>query len=592
MSNRIPDNLIEEIRLANDIVEVISEHLSLKKVGKYYKTLCPFHQEKTPSFIVTPERQIYHCFGCGKGGNVYGFLMEYEKVSFFEAIKTLAKRAGINLPTREEKKEGNDLLYQANEFAAKFYREILLSEKGKGGREYLIKRGINEETQEEFRLGYAPDAWDELLKAGGRKSLSSKILKDAGLIIEREDKSGFYDRFRNRLMFPIFSTTGRVVGFGGRSLETKEEAKYVNSPETAIYQKGRTLYGLFQAKNEIRQKEDAILVEGNFDLLIPYQAGFKNIVASLGTALTEEQVKVLSRYTSKVFIVYDGDSAGLNAALKAIDLLLEANLEVKVSRLPKETDPDNLIRSQGKEAFSKVLQSATDFVDFKLALFSEKSDLREIAQKAKIAELLLESMRKVRDEMRQRLYLNKMAQRLALPEEILWHSLTVKRKTIKEQFAFTPPAIDLSHFETELLGFILTNPDKISERIQDLMVEGFSDHRCQEILKEIIKAGEKIDFADSFNHLSQDSQSLFSEILVKRDMQEKAFGGDEEEITRAIQDYLKKIRKIKLEQKIKEIKTLLVTGGGDKESTDNLLREYHSLKKETVRGAKGENREK
>ena len=282
MATRIPDHIIDDVRSRTDIVDLISEFVPLKKRGKNYFGLCPFHHETAPSFSVSPERQIFHCFGCGKGGNAFTFLMEYEKLGFWEALTYLAKRAHVALPQRsaDQKQQADyDVLFTANSVAAEFYHRVLVESKvGKRALDYLTKRGLSQETVTSFRLGYAPPGWSTLLDAAQRKSLSPEVLKKAGLVIPREREGGYYDRFRDRVMFPIMNLTGNVVAFGGRLLsESEDQPKYVNSPETPIYNKGKTLYGLFQAKSAVREIDRVIVVEGYTDVISLFQAGLHRI---------------------------------------------------------------------------------------------------------------------------------------------------------------------------------------------------------------------------------------------------------------------------------------------------------------------------
>ncbi|MGH2568688.1 MAG: DNA primase, partial [Bacteroidota bacterium] len=324
---RIPNEKIEEIRAANDIVEVVSAHAPLKKRGKNFVGLCPFHQEKTPSFTVSADKQMYHCFGCGRGGNVFTFVMEFEKVSFVEAVRSLATRAGIAIPETETQYEQSgeiENLYNACRFAGlHFYTNLLQSDEGKAALDYFHRRGFTDETIRTFGLGYSLNSWDGLLQKAQEEGIGTDYLVKAGLVRTREDGS-LYDYFRGRAMFPIFSTTGRVVGFGARKLRDDDPlGKYINSPETPVYNKSRVLFGLFQAKDAIRAENNALMVEGYADLISLYQAGFQNVVASSGTALTEEQVQLIGRYTKDLTLVYDADSAGSQATLRGVDVVLQ-----------------------------------------------------------------------------------------------------------------------------------------------------------------------------------------------------------------------------------------------------------------------------
>jgi DNA primase len=313
MNASIPEHVLDEIRARSDILEVVSQHVPLKKKGRNYFGLCPFHTEKTPSFSVNQEKQIFHCFGCGSGGDVFRFLMELDKVSFVEAVRSLAQRSGLSLPESRvdvAKASANEQLYRACEFARDYFHAMLLNDKrAEPARAYLRDRAIAEETISRFKLGSAIPGWDHLLNAAARSSLSEKLLESAGLVVPRAD-DGYYDRFRNRLIFPVDTASGRTVAFAGRALTSETEPKYLNSPETPIYHKGELLYGLAEARDAVRKDGYVLLVEGYVDALRLFQAGIENVVACAGTAFTEAHAWSLARYGPKVVLVYDADPAG------------------------------------------------------------------------------------------------------------------------------------------------------------------------------------------------------------------------------------------------------------------------------------------
>ncbi|HEX8709510.1 MAG TPA: DNA primase, partial [Pyrinomonadaceae bacterium] len=338
---RFPQTFIDDLRRQADIVRVIQDYVSLKKKGANWMACCPFHQEKTPSFSVNPAKDIYYCFGCAKGGSVFNFVMEIERVSFPEAVKIVAEKANVPLPVMEQdkrfethKREADDVI-QLNSWALEWW-EAQLEQGGaetRTARDYIAGRGITDETRKAFRLGYAPDAWDALSSHLKRRGATQTQIERSGLVVLK-DAGGSYDRFRGRLIFPVLDAQGRPIAFGGRTLEPGGEPKYLNSPETPAYTKGRHLYGLHQTRDEIRRRKFAILVEGYLDLIIPYQFGIRNSVASLGTALTPEQAKLLGRFARKVVVNYDGDRAGIKAAKRAIEVLLAEDFEVKILVLP------------------------------------------------------------------------------------------------------------------------------------------------------------------------------------------------------------------------------------------------------------------
>ena len=366
----IGQEYIEDIRSRTDIVELIGEYVRLKRQGSNFVGLCPFHSEKSPSFNVNPTAGFYHCFGCGVGGDAFKFLMQIENLSFPESIRLLAERAGVQLPETEEDTEKYseiESIHHALRFAGRYYfKTLTTTDEGKKGLDYLLERGFTEATIKQYGLGYALDEWDGLLNAATEKHISEEILEKAGLIIPRKDNSGYYDRYRGRVMFPIFSHIGKVIGFGGRILVAADgQAKYINSPETSVYQKSKVLYGLYQGKNTIRKKEEVILVEGYTDVLALHQAGIEQAVASSGTALTVEQIKLVKRYANRVLILYDADSAGARAALRGIELLLKQGVAVYGLSLPAGEDPDSYVRTHGGEAFeSYVAKEKRDFIRF------------------------------------------------------------------------------------------------------------------------------------------------------------------------------------------------------------------------------------
>ncbi len=351
------DEAKEQVRNATDIVQVIGERVPLKRVGRRYAGLCPFHQEKTPSFSVNPEFQIWHCFGCGKGGDVFSFFMEMDKLSFPEALKELADRAGIDLPRREatESTEARDRLYQANAMARDFFAAQLRGPAGARAREYLAVRGFQGEILDRFEVGLAPDAWDGLLTAL-EKLLPASVLEDAGLTLRRGDGSGHYDRFRNRVIFPVLTATGRVAGFGARALSPEDTPKYLNSPESLVFRKGNLLFGLSLARKAIRERKQVLVTEGYLDAIRLHAIGLDHAVSACGTALTLEQAQLLTRLECEVVLIYDGDDAGIRAADRALDPLLGAGLVVRVLILPAGEDPDSFVQKEGAAAIRTLLE--------------------------------------------------------------------------------------------------------------------------------------------------------------------------------------------------------------------------------------------
>ncbi|MFW6006455.1 MAG: DNA primase [Bacillota bacterium] len=413
----------EKVRNSVDIVNVISEYIELKKVGNNFKGLCPFHQEKTPSFTINPDQQFYHCFGCGAGGDVFEFLMEIENISFKEAINLLADRAGIEPPSRTNRQREyynkRDKVVEINNLAAKFYHYLLLNKKvGESALSYLKNRGFKEDDIEKYYLGYAPDRWKSLLNFLAKKGYDKEELIQAGLV--RKKNNNYYDRFRGRIIFPIFNIRDEVLAFGGRILdENSNMPKYLNSPGTIVYNKGDNLYGINWAKSSIRKSGNAIIMEGYTDVLTAHRAGINNAVASLGTALTNSQARVLNRFAETVYIAYDADTAGAAATLRGLDILKKTGLEVKVITLPEGEDPDDFIQNYGKEKFKKLQQEALNLFDFKIKQIIGDKDNFEAEEKINLSHRLIKLLSNIEDAIEQDIYVEKVAVRMNIDKELI-----------------------------------------------------------------------------------------------------------------------------------------------------------------------------
>ena len=421
----IPDDMVEEVRAAADIVDVIGEFVQLKKAGREYKANCPFHEERTPSFYVVPAKGFYKCFGCGKSGDVFSFVMERQGLDFVEAVKHVAGRAGVQVrevKRSQEEEDPNRPLYEINGFARDWFRRQLEDATvGAAAREYLEGRGISADVCERYGLGFAPDEWRALRDAAAKHGLEEELMLEVGLLGSSERSREPYDRFRGRIMFTIESRSGRVIAFGGRILEgdTKDAPKYLNSPETPIYHKGSNLYGLSWARHSIRREESALVVEGDMDVVSLAAHGFENVVAPLGTALTPEQAKLLSRYTKRVLLLFDSDAAGLRATFKAGDTLLEAGLHPAVVTLPPGEDPDTLVRSEGREGLEQYLDQAVDVLDRKLQILDEKDYFSSIERTRSAVDRLLPTIRAASDPALHDIYVAKVADRTGVRRETL-----------------------------------------------------------------------------------------------------------------------------------------------------------------------------
>ena len=493
MSGLYSDDILSEVARASDIVEIVSSYFPLKRAGKDYKALCPFHPEKTPSFTVSPSKQIFKCFGCGRGGSVFNFVMAKENVTFPEAIRILAERAGIELKTRggdntqtRARRQVRDVLDWATQFFERTLQHPVL---GAPGREYLEARGIEPATVEAFRIGLAPDAWDGLLKAAARDNVPTALLAGAGLVMERES-GGHYDRFRGRLIFPILDALQRPVGFGGRILND-EEPKYLNSPETALFHKGEALYGLPQARQAIEAERRVVVVEGYFDVVMPYQVGVRNVVATLGTALTSEHVRALRRYADEVILVFDSDLAGRRAADRGMELFLGEDVRISVATISEGKDPCDVCRDQGAGVFRATLEAAKDAIDYKWELVREefKAATSPAAQRRAL-DAMLGSLAKNdalvgrEPSVRRDLMLGHISHTLGLSEEAVRAELKRVRRSANRSAAGADPKADLPEratkgrrwaAEREFLTALVCRPSRVEEAVRVVAPERVED---------------------------------------------------------------------------------------------------------------------
>ena len=421
MAFYIPEEKISEIQNVADIIDIVSESVLLKKAGKNHIGLCPFHSEKTPSFTVNPEKQIFHCFGCGEGGNVFRFLMKHDGLSFPEAVQTLARRYGISLPHKEmtpaQKKmlSEREQVIDVNRHAMNYFRQMLLRHPaGQPGRQYLSARGLHKETLETFHVGYVPDGWRNLMPYLMQKKIPADLMAKAGLILENRQKTGYYDRFRNRIIFPIFNMASQVVGFGGRVLD-KSLPKYLNSPETLVYSKSNSLYGLHLAKPECRKTATVYIVEGYMDLLALWQHGIRNVVATLGTSMTSEHVRMLKGHCEKAILVYDSDDAGLKAAARSIEIFDKGHLDASIMILPDGHDPDSYLFEKGEGAFRELAQQALGTMDFLMESAIRRNGL-SVEGKVQTVSAMKTYLADIEDPVSRSLYAKKLAERLDIDD--------------------------------------------------------------------------------------------------------------------------------------------------------------------------------
>jgi len=490
MSNQIPEEVIEEIRKTNDVVDVVGEYVQLKKQGRNFFGLCPFHGEKTPSFSVTQDKQIFHCFGCGKGGNVITFMMEIEGFSFFEALKTLAERSGVDLPISSDNqkssfsKENQDVL-SAYEWLTKLYHHLIKhSKEGRDGYQYFKERGITDETIDTFKLGFAPNVQDFTAKFLEKKGFHKQLLAKAGIVSMWEDQR-VVDRFRGRVIFPIRNHLGKTIAFGGRTI-TEDGPKYLNSSESELFQKGKLLYNFDLAKRHIRQKNEVILFEGYMDVISSYQAGIKNGVATLGTALTEMQARLLKRYVETVIVCYDADDAGVEAAYKAATLLQEIGCDVKVANVKEGLDPDSYIKKYGADDFNnKVIQASETFIGFLMRYKKRDYNLGLEGDRIKYVEQMIKELSIIDSQIEREYYLKELSNEFNLSMSTLENELnqhlknkkTYKDKGFKDRYTSSRtvkysqtnqlrPAFH--NAERNLIAYMLNNrsiTDKVREKI-------------------------------------------------------------------------------------------------------------------------------
>jgi DNA primase len=433
---RIPEEKIDEIRNAADIVDVVSKYVPLKKAGANFKALCPFHHEKTPSFVVSPQKQIFNCFSCHIGGNVFKFLMEFNKVSFVEAVKEVADEVGIPLELergdsgRESEREQ---FYEINVEAARFYSDALLKgDEGKAAREYLEGRGVPTKIMRVFGLGYAPDEWRALTERLDKRGHDLEKAATLGLIGKND--RGYYDKMRGRIVFPILSTNGRVVAFAGRATKADDRGpKYVNSPENPIYHKSSVLYGMFHAKEDIRKADSALAVEGYMDVVALWKSGVKNVVAVSGTALTEDQARLLSRFAKSVKLLFDADSAGVRAAMRSVEILLREGLSVRVVSLPEGEDPDSFVNERGAEAFRKEEENARNFFEFMAGVYEKEGRFADPDSLAEAVRELVKPVAFVSDDLKRAAIIKAIAERFGLRERLLESELEKTTRSTRRE---------------------------------------------------------------------------------------------------------------------------------------------------------------
>ncbi|MGD0279014.1 MAG: DNA primase [Smithella sp.] len=550
---------IEEIKNRVDIVDLVSEYLTLKKAGRNFTGLCPFHQEKTPSFSVNRDKQIFYCFGCGEGGNVITFLMKIADKTFPEAIKDLAEKTGVILPTISSSKEGRQKdslkegIISLNLKAAQQFSRNLSSPAGHAARKYLQNRGISDEIIKQFRLGYVPDTWRSLTDYIESNGLSMKLAEQAGLVIAGKEGS-FYDRFRGRLIFPIENVFGEIVAFGGRILE-KGEPKYLNSPESPVYIKGKNLYGLNKAREEIRKKGFALIVEGYFDLISLWNAGICNVVATLGTALTREHLELLRRYTVEVVALFDPDEAGIKALDRSLELFLSTQMRARALILPGGCDPDDYVRRFGKDKLEELISRSQPLSDYYIEnvlgggkTFEDKRDMIKTA---------MEFIVKISDKKEKDLFIKRIAEKTGINEELLIKETyeNVKQGETKSGRTRQPVKINNDLVELHLIQLMLEYPQKIIQVDNENILDYFLQPELQVLGKKIIDAYKLLGFIDIGVILSANDNASLRERIFQSMME--ALPADDKMLEKIFADNVRQIKRKCYKEQHRQIKLKL-----------------------------------
>lgn len=557
MRYRFPEEFINRVRESNDLVEVASEYMTLTRSGDRYRGLCPFHREDTPSFFISADKQLYHCFGCGAGGNIINFVMNIENLDFIDAVKLLAERAGLPIPSEYSRNHEEtrysliQQIYHINLTAAKFFVASL--SKSKKALNYLLKRGLTAEIIKQFGLGYAPEGWDNLIKHLENKGFSKDAIAKSGLVIQRKDGGGYYDRFRDRIIFPIVNARNKVIGFGGRVLGDGVGPKYLNSPETPVFNKGSSLYGLNIAKKFV-DKGEIIVVEGYMDVISLHQGGIRNTVASLGTAFTSRQADLLKRYCNNVIIAFDSDAAGRSATLKGLEILQSAGCNVKVLELPQGKDPDEFIRMSGKEEFNKLVGNALSLMDYRIKLLERRYNLQDRQQKVAFLKECTKLLTQLTSEIEISGYIKYLSQKTGIYESAIRKEIVhMKNKGLgrnrniygkirhNNSAAVYTRTVKPANIEAEenLLSLMLNNSYALESISRKLTDGDFTGEFHRRLFKEILAKyrGGKVEVADLLNVFHD--QEEIKKVVFLAEKQLSFDGG--EEIDKFIDDCINAI---------------------------------------------------
>ena len=590
---RIPRGFSEEVRQQADIVRIVSDYVSLKKKGMNHWACCPFHSEKSPSFSVNGSKQFFKCFGCGKAGDVFTFVMEIEGSPFPEAVATVAAKMGIPIPAVDTSREYEEAdrwrgeLLELNKWATEFFEHQLTETvEGRRAMEYLARRGLTEETRRGFRIGYAPNSWEALGNHLRARGASPHQIERSGLVTLRENGRGFYDRFRGRLIFPITDAQGRLIAFGGRIIG-EGEPKYLNSPETALYTKGQHLFGLHQAREAMRQRGFVILVEGYLDFLVPYQAGVRNLVASLGTALTETQVRLLGRYVRQIIVNFDPDSAGVAATRRSLEVLLANGFKVNVLTLPENLDPDEFVGRYGAEGYQKALRNSSRFLDYIVEQAVRTHDLGTPEGKVETINEILPYLKLVRDRIEQLEYVGRIADRLRIDSKVIRDefrkAVESRQERVRDQVLLT--TLPLKTAERTLLELILGDPGVRQAVIPILHEDDYRGLRTTRLFRTLIEM-EHQGTEPTWAALAAaiDDEELVRELLPKLLNGGELATTDEErvELQRRAYESLHMLRCDRLAQQQIELKMEIKNAEqtNEQEATEQLRLKYERAKQE------------
>ena len=549
MTGRSSHDFVETVRSAGDIVRLISEYVPLKQSGSRLTGLCPFHQEKTPSFSVDPNNQLFYCFGCQTGGDVFKFVMLYEKVGFREALEMLARRWGVPIPESRPRDDRLGRLLEMNRAAEEFFRGRLADPRaGKRCRDYLESRGISDEVVEKLGMGVAPDSWEALKTHLLSKRFKVEEMVAGGLVLERRDKSGHYDRFRGRVVFPIRDVSGRTVAFGGRILDDGEP-KYVNSPETPAYVKGNHLYGLDKARESIRREGFAIVVEGYLDLAAVLQAGFDNAVASLGTAFTPAQTQLLTRFTNRVVVSYDGDAAGAKATRRSLDLLLARGLEVRVVDLPEGMDPDDCIRTEGPEAYRGRVHTAPGYLEFLIEREARGRDLARAGEQVAVVNAVLPHVARLTSAIERSAWATRLADTLHIEDRLVLQELGVALRAgqtgVRQRAGTDEPLREIEARLVSLMLNLVEGRHRVAHEVDPGDLRGTRVATIVETILKLEERGEVVDHQTVFNALERDEdRDLLTRIAFREEPE-----GDVQEV----EDCLRSLRRQRLIRERKEL---------------------------------------